>query len=115
MESDNERSERIVAYYDRNGTITIDENAARRDIQKIEAALPSLRNAKSALERMLEEGGQTKGDTGNAIIEKSQELLSQTNKMIKQLEETKSLIEKVVRHYQKLDAEMKRLIDNASL
>lgn len=104
-----------MAYIDKNGAITIDENAARRDIQKIDAALPSLRNAKTALERILEEGNKTKGNTGDAIIEKSQELLSQTKKMIKQLEETKVLIERVVRHYQKLDAEAKRIIESANL
>lgn len=104
-----------MAYIDKNGAITIDENAARRDIQKIDAALPSLKNAKSALERVLEEGNKTKGNTGDAIIEKSQELLSQTKKMIKQLEETKVLIERVVRHYQKLDAEAKRIIESAKL
>lgn len=104
-----------MAYIDKNGTITIDENAARRDIQKINAALPSLKNAKVSLERILEEGTKTKGNTGEAIIEKTQELIKELQKMINQLEETKSLIERVVRYYQKLDAEAKKIIEAAAL
>lgn len=104
-----------MACVDKNGAVTIDDDAARRDIQKIDAALPALRNAKSALEKMLEEGNKTKGNTGDAIVEKSQELLKQTKKMIEQLEETKTLIERVVRHYQKIDAEVKKAIESANL
>ena len=45
-----------MAYYDFNGTITIDEVAAKRDIQKINLVIPRLEAAKATLDRLREEG-----------------------------------------------------------
>lgn len=104
-----------MAYYDYNGTITIDEQAARRDIQKLNSVLPSLEAAKRTLERLNEEGGNTKGSTGQAIVEKSSELVKRLNDMIRAMQETRNCIEQTVRHYQKLDQEVKAAIQAAAL
>lgn len=103
-----------MAYYDFDGKITIDEAAARRDIQKIETALPYLYNAKKSVIRIREEGSSTIGETGKAIVEKAEELTNTTNKVIEELEKTKSYIEKVVRYYQQLDREVKEQIQKAT-
>ncbi|MCI5700940.1 MAG: hypothetical protein MR308_11280 [Lachnospiraceae bacterium] len=99
-----------MAYYDSNGKITIDEIAANGDIAKINQALPSLENAKNALEHLLEQGSSSKGETGAAVVEKTQELIKMLNTLINALEETKGCISKTVKHYQKLDQEVKASI-----
>lgn len=104
-----------MAYYDYNGTITIDEQAARSDIQKIQNALPNLQAAKSALDRLISEGSTTQGNTGTAIVEKANELNTRLAQLIQALEETKSCIQQTVVHYQRLDAEVKAAIAAANL
>lgn len=104
-----------MAYYDYNGEITIDEQVARRDIQKINNALPALEAAKAALERLVDEGSNTKGAAGAAIVEKTMELIKKINAMIQAMQETKNCIEQTVRHYQKLDQEVKAAIQAATM
>ena len=53
--------------YDKNQNVTIDEDAANRDIRRISQALPSLQEARASLERVREEGNKTQGETGKAI------------------------------------------------
>ena len=104
-----------MAYYDFDGKITIDEVAAMKDISKINLAIPKLVNAKTALEQILREGSNSKGDTSAAIIEKSQELIKKINRMIENLNETQRVIKKTVNYYRELDKKVKRAIESASL
>ena len=87
-----------MAYYDFNGTITIDEVAAKRDIQKINLVIPRLEAAKATLDRLREEGENTKGECGSAISEKALELSRKIAKLIQNLRETRDIIEKTIRH-----------------
>ena len=96
-----------MAYRDFNGTITIDEAAANRDISKINQTIPLLKNAKSSLITLRNQAAATKGETGNALQEKSSELIRQIDSQIAHLEATASMIRRVVRHYQILDQKVK--------
>ncbi len=94
-----------MAYYDFNGCITIDEDAARRDIQRIREALPYLEKAAKALACVHDEGSATVGMTGAAVREKSMQLKKKTEELERYLEGTIGLIERVVKRYQLLDQE----------
>ena len=68
-----------MAYYDYNGTITIDENAARADINRIQSAIPKLTAVSGILERMIQEGCSAQGETALAIVEKAGDLNRQVS------------------------------------
>lgn len=99
-----------MAYYDFNGTITIDEQAAQRDVQRISSVLPFLQESMTAIEQLLEESSSMRGNTGSAIAEKSAELQKRLAQLIQDLNETSDYISKVVSKYQKLDREVKSAI-----
>lgn len=104
-----------MAYYDYDGTITIDEQAARSDIRKIAAALPELEAAKAAMDRIYSEGSNTQGETGRAVVDKADELRKKLEQTMQALRETQELIQRTVNHYQRLDREVKAMIQAASL
>ena len=95
--------------YDMNQNVTIDEDAANRDIRRINQALPSLQEAKASLERVREEGNQTKGETGKAIVEKSTELIRRIDRLISSLEETSILLKRTVEKYQEIDENLAKV------
>ena len=66
-----------MAYRDENGKITIDDVAAGEDIRKIERAQAILQNALQSLRAAQTEGANSKGQTAQAIYDKSQELINQ--------------------------------------
>lgn len=104
-----------MAYYDYNGRITIDEEAAGRDIQRLRAALPALENAAAVFGRLAQEGRQMQGETGKAAADKAEELLRKVRQVEELLRETETLIEQTVRRYQRLDREVKEAIEAARL
>ena len=63
-----------MAYRDENGKITIDDVAAGEDIRKIERAQAILQNALQSLRAAQTEGANSKGQTAQAIYDKSQEI-----------------------------------------
>ena len=77
-----------MAYKDENGKITIDDVAAGEDIRKIERAQSSLQNALQSLRAAQTEGANSKGETAQAIYDKSQELINQIQRLDSNLEET---------------------------
>ncbi len=64
-----------MAYRDENGKITIDDVAAGEDIRKIERAQAILQNALQSLRAAQTEGANSKGQTAQAIYDKSCELI----------------------------------------
>lgn len=103
-----------MAYYDFNGTITIDEQAAWADINRIQQALPSLSAAKSALEQLILQCGVMQGETSAAISEKAAELLVKVNGLIQKLNETSGYISQTVYRYQEIDRQVKAAIEAAA-
>ena len=70
-----------MAYKDENGKITIDDVAAGEDIRKIERAQSILQNALQSLRAAQTEGANSKGETAQAIYDKSQELINQIQRL----------------------------------
>ena len=90
--------------------IIIDENAAMADIQRINQAIPILEQARSALTQVKQEGEQTIGKTGMAIVHKSGQLIQRIDQLIASLQHTRSEIQKTVNQNKALDAELARRI-----
>lgn len=90
--------------------IIIDENAAMADIQRINQAIPILEQARSALTQVKQEGEQTIGKTGTAIVHKSDQLIQRIDQLIASLQHTRSEIQKTVNQNKALDAELARRI-----
>ncbi len=104
-----------MAYYDYNGTITIDENAARADINRIQSAIPKLTAVSGILERMIQEGGSAQGETALAIVEKAGDLNRQVSQLTALLREESQLIQQTVARYQLLDQQVKQTIEAAQM
>lgn len=104
-----------MAYYDFNGTITIDENAAMADVYRIESAIPKLTDVSGVLERIIQEGSGTQGETGTAVVEKAGDLYRQANQLVALLREEAQLIRQTVARYQRLDQEVKQRIEAAKM
>jgi len=100
-----------MAYYDNNGTITIDEVAAQADINRMTNAISILEQAKLSVDLLAAEAAQSKGETMNAIWEKSEELSGRINKLVANLENSICLIHNTVAHYQALDAQLRSVIE----
>ena len=88
-----------MAYRDENGKITIDDVAAGEDIRKIERAQAILQNALQSLRAAQTEGANSKGQTAQAIYDKSQELINQIQRLDNNLEETTNYIRHVLAVY----------------
>lgn len=99
-----------MAYHDENGRITIDEQAANRDIRRLREAAGVLKDSRAGIRNMRQQSSDMKGLAAGAIQEKSLEMESKLSQMIDKLEETADYIQKVVRRYQKIDEDLKKLI-----
>lgn len=102
-----------MAYKDSSGKITIDEVAAKRDIQRIEKAIVSLENAKKALRNVVRQAASEKGAASDATAEKASELIRQMDDMLRRLRETSGFISKTVRRYYLIDKEIRDLFSSS--
>ena len=101
-----------MAYKDKNGNITIDENAANADIHRSEQAVAILQDAQNALRNLITQAGSFQGDTAAAILEKATEMNARIQHMIDNLEDTQSYTRKVVAHYKELDLKLKEMMES---
>ena len=99
-----------MAYRDENGKITIDDVAAGEDIRKaiLQNALQSLRAAQT-------EGANSKGQTAQAIYDKSQELINQIQRLDNNLEETTNYIRHVLAVYKAKDEMLKAIMASQNM
>ena len=100
-----------MAYRDENGKITIDDVAAGEDIKKqaiLQNALQSLRAAQT-------EGANSKGQTAQAIYDKSQELINQIQRLDNNLEETTNYIRHVLAVYKAKDEMLKAIMASQNM
>lgn len=81
----------------------IDEAVARSDMAKMEQAISHLKQARQSIVRLMNEGEGMRGQTGTAVVEKSQELLHRIDRLIRQLQNSVSLLGSTVVHYQQID------------
>ena len=98
-----------MAYKDENGKITIDDVAAGEDIRKIERAQSILQNALQSLRAAQTEGANSKGETAQAIYDKSQELINQIQRLDSNLETT-NYIRHVLAVYKAKDEMLKEIM-----
>ena len=99
-----------MAYYNANGQITIDEAVALADVRKINAAKEHLAQSRQALQTLISTASGMQGQTGSAIAQKAEEMLTQVNRLIQNLEESAGLINRTVARYQRIDAELAQQI-----
>ena len=104
-----------MAYRDENGKITIDDVAAGEDIRKIERAQAILQNALQSLRAAQTEGANSKGQTAQAIYDKSQELINQIQRLDNNLEETTNYIRHVLAVYKAKDEMLKAIIASQNM
>ena len=99
-----------MAYYDENGTITIDEQAANADIRRIETAVSRLEESRKALTDLTHQAADGQGQTMAAVTEKAAELNGKIAEMLSRLHETEDFIRRTVSHYQQIDASLRAQI-----
>jgi len=101
-----------MAYYDESGKITIDEVAAQRDIAKIKEICDVLRESRASMRRIYEQSSEFKGKSVIAISEVSNKFLGKYDKLIAELEETADYIRATVAKYQKIDEQLKNVMNS---
>lgn len=103
-----------MAYRDENGRITIDETAAAKDIRRLREAAEILGESRDALRSLLRRSEEMRGETAQAIREKTEEMEKRVTALISQLENGGSLIQRTVNHYRDLDEQIRREIEKAA-
>ena len=101
-----------MAFRDENGRITIDEIAAASDIQHIEAAKEHLTTACNMLTGMNNKALDFSGKTGTSVSEACMALQKQVNKLLEASGITQQKIDGVVKKYEKIDSDLKALMNN---
>lgn len=99
-----------MGYKDYNGKITIDEVAANKDVKRFREAISKLEAARNSVNQLIQQGSQTRGNTGNAIVSKGNEIKRQLDMLINNLNNEISVINKTVAKYKRLDQEVKAMI-----
>lgn len=103
-----------MAYHDENGKITIDEQAASKDIQRLTESAQVLRASKDAIVSLQRQAADMEGQISVSVILKSQMMEKRLNQMIEKLEYTAEYIRKTVRRYELLDEQIKQAIESAA-
>lgn len=93
-----------MAYRDSSGSITIDQDEAKKDIRNIDCAIADIERSAKTLKNVLDQAASGKGKTNDAIIDKATILLSRCNKAINGLTNIKNQINNTVAKYQRIDA-----------
>lgn len=103
-----------MAYRDIDGRITIDEVEAQKDIASMRTAIIKLKDSKAALTQLVNKANELQGKTATSMASKSLELIKALEGRIAALEAAIDYIQKVVAHYQRVDQEVKRIIQSGS-
>lgn len=93
--------------------ITIDEDAARRDVMRIRGAKQALDEALRTVNTLNQQAQQMRGQTGRAIVEKSAELTSMVEALSARMVETSSFINSTVLKYQVKDDRLAEIISHS--
>ena len=88
---------------------------AGEDIKKIERAQAILQNALQSLRAAQTEGANSKGQTAQAIYDKSQELINQIQRLDNNLEETTNYIRHVLAVYKAKDEMLKAIMASQNM
>ncbi len=102
-----------MAFKDENGRITIDEIAAKKDVNNLTLANSHLDTINSYLNEMLAESENFSGEGANSIIEMIAEFKTKIQDAIEGNKDTADFIDSIVAKYQSIDASLKETIDNS--
>ncbi len=91
-----------------NGLVKIDYAAAESDINKINQAISFLNDSLGSLRVLNTTASAIQGETGSAIVEKSNQLTQEINIMIGFLNSSSSLIRETIDRYQRDDLTLAR-------
>ena len=100
-----------MSFRDSNGKITIDEVAAQKDINYINAAIQDLQAARDSLNEIMHQAQSFSGRTAVSMTECSARLIKEYDSLISQLKNSTDLIQNTVEKYKKIDEEVKNLIN----
>lgn len=101
-----------MAFRDSNGKITIDEVAAQKDINHINAAIQDLQAARDSLNEIMHQAQSFSGRTAVGMTECSARLIKEYDSLIRQLKGSADLIQNTVEKYKKIDEEVKNIINH---
>lgn len=99
-----------MAFIDENGKITIDENAAERDVKNLLESKAHLLESLSVMRRIEAEATEFVGDTGVVLGSTAQQLQAQIQEMINEIDQTINRIRQVVSLYQAIDTSLKETV-----
>ena len=102
-----------MAYINSSGHITIDEATASQDAARAAQAERILQETQQQLKILMSEVDGYQGETRNAIMEKSQELLKQTTSLMTTLSNMQTYIHRVVEKYRRIDEASRAMIEQA--
>lgn len=102
-----------MAYHDQNGNITIDDEAAKRDVQRMKEAISYLTESRDRMRKLMEMSSSGQGEALSAITEKAGEMINKINDMIARLDESIGFINKTVQHYFMVDQEIKKAVQSS--
>ena len=102
-----------MAFRDTDGTITIDEVAAEKDINTLKANISHLETAQAQIDEMFHIAEGMSGEAATLMMESIVEFKNQLAIMIAVSEETQKYIKDIVAKYQEIDAGLKATIQNS--
>lgn len=104
-----------MAFRDSNGTITIDEVAAEKDIKQLRISRENMEMALKELQEILVQAEEFSGNTGMQIREASIALINDINKSIEGIDTTIEHIQMTINKYQQIDLDLKKMIESRGL
>lgn len=104
-----------MAFRDTDGTITIDEVAAEKDINTLKNTVSHLEAAQQQIDEMYHLAEGMAGEAATMMQEVIMEFKNQIAKQIVVSEETQNYIQSIVNKYQEIDAGLKTTIESTAL
>lgn len=101
-----------MAFRDSNGTITIDEVAAEKDIKQLRLSKENMEMALKELQEILAQADEFSGNTGMRIRDASMAMINDINKSIEGIDTTIEHIQMTVNKYQQIDLDLKKMIES---
>ena len=99
-----------MAFKDQNGKITIDEVAAKSDVEKLQKSVEMLRDVMTTLDQVAARSADFKGQTGEAILRTCGAFKKRLNRIVTDMEDSQNVIRNTVARYQQIDAQLKEQI-----
>lgn len=90
--------------------LTIDPEAAEQDVRRMQQSIELLEEMRRKLQQLRETAQTMQGQTRDALVDKSQELLLRINNTMDNMQEAIVCIRRTVRKYEEKDAQLANVI-----